>query len=89
MVKVPFNGFSAVEAIKLSRGVGVTVSDDQILEAIKRLGKEGVFAEPASAAAYAALDEIDYEEDEKIALIITGSGLKDPEAALRGKRTGS
>ena len=85
MVKVPFNGYSAIEAINLSKGTGVTVSDDQILDAIKRLGKEGVFAEPASAAAYAALDEIDRREDERIVLIITGSGLKDPAAALRGK----
>ena len=51
------------------------------LKAIKKLGKEVVFAEPAYTATYAALDEIDYEEDEKIALMITGSGLKDPEAA--------
>ncbi len=89
MVKVPFNGRSAIEAIDLSGGVGVTVTDDQIVEAIKKLGKEGVFAEPASAAAYAALEEIDYRDDENIALIITGSGLKDPEAALRGRRLGS
>jgi threonine synthase len=31
------------------------------------------------------LDEIDRREDERIVLIITGSGLKDPAAALRGK----
>lgn len=80
MVKVPFNGPSAIEAIKLSKGEGVTVTDDQIVEAIETLGKEGVFAEPASAAAFAALDEIEYDNDERITLIITGSGLKDPSA---------
>jgi threonine synthase len=83
MVKVPFNGYSAIEAIKKSGGFGVTVTDHQILRAIKDLGREGVFAEPASAAAYAALEEFEYRSDERIALMITGSGLKDPAAVLK------
>lgn len=83
MVKLPFNGYSAIEAIKKSGGIGVTVTDHQILRAIKDLGREGVFAEPASAAAYAALEEFDYRRDERIALMITGSGLKDPAAVLK------
>ena len=57
-----------------------------MIKAIKELGKEGVFAEAASAATLAALDKIDYEEDEDIALIITGSGLKDATAIVRNKK---
>jgi threonine synthase len=83
MVKVPFNGYSAIEAINLSKGTGVTVTDDQIVSAIKTLGKEGVFAEPAAAAAYAALEEISVKKEDRIALIITGSGLKDPDVVLK------
>ncbi len=82
MVKSPFNGISAIKAMDDSGGMGVTVSDHQIHEGIKKLGAEGVFAEPASAAAIAALEKIDHRKDEKIVLIITGSGLKDATAIL-------
>ncbi|MFP4196879.1 MAG: threonine synthase [Methanomassiliicoccales archaeon] len=79
-VKVPFNGRSAIEAIESSGGQAVTVTDDQIKSAIRKLGEEGVFAEPASAAAMAALEELPYDERKRIVLVITGSGLKDPDA---------
>jgi threonine synthase len=86
MVKTPFNGYTALKAIDESGGEAVKVSDVSIIRAIKELGREGVFAEPASAAALAALKHVDYRKDEKIVLIITGSGLKDPSAVMkRGK----
>jgi threonine synthase len=83
MVKAPYNGFTAIRAINHSGGEGVTVTDDQIIEAAKELGREGIFAEPASAAALAALHKIEHRREEKIVLIITGSGLKDPMAVLK------
>jgi threonine synthase len=83
MVKTPFNGYSAIEAMDRSGGYGVTVTDHQIVQAIRTLGREGIFAEPAAAAAMAALDEVDRRPDDRIALIITGSGLKDPSVVLR------
>lgn len=83
LVKTPFNGHSAIDAMNRSYGFGVTVTDHQIFQAIKLLGHEGIFAEPAAAAAMAALDVIDRRKDERLALIITGSGLKDPSVVLR------
>jgi threonine synthase len=83
LVKSPFNGLSAIDAMRRSGGYGVTVTDHQIVNAIRELGHEGVFAEPAAAAAMAALDVVDKAPDGRTALIITGSGLKDPSAVLR------
>ncbi|HUV25026.1 MAG TPA: threonine synthase [Methanomassiliicoccales archaeon] len=79
-VKVPFNGYTALDSIKSSKGRGVVVDDHEILQAMKDLGKEGVFAEPSSAASLAALPKIDMRSDDRVVLVITGSGLKDPEA---------
>lgn len=83
LVRVPFNGLSAIEAMRRSGGFGVTVTDHQILQAIRALGREGIFAEPAAAASMAALEQIEIRGDERVALLITGSGLKDPTVLLR------
>lgn len=83
LVKTPFNGLSAIDALNRSGGYGVTVTDHQIVQAIKVLGREGIFAEPAAAAPMAALEQVDHRPDDRIALIITGSGLKDPSVVLR------
>jgi threonine synthase len=79
-VKVPFNGETAIQAMDLSNGAGVVVDDHQMLRAMKELGQEGVFAEPSSAAALAALDGLDRSPDDRVVMVITGSGLKDPDA---------
>jgi len=83
MVKVPFNAYSALDAIKRSGGEAISVSERAIIDSIKVLGKEGVFAEPASAAAAAAMQLMKVEKEEKIVLVITGSGLKDPNAQFK------
>ncbi|MEM0372679.1 MAG: threonine synthase [archaeon] len=84
MVKVPYNGYTAIDAVNHSGGECVRVNDHQITQAIKELGREGVFAEPAAAASLAGLKKIDYEKDERVVLIISGSGLKDPTALIKG-----
>jgi threonine synthase len=83
LVKAPFNGLSAIDAMNGSGGYGVTVTDHQLMQAIQALGREGIFAEPAAAASMAALEQIDRKPDDRTALMITGSGLKDPTAVLR------
>ncbi len=83
MVKVPFNAYSALDAIRRSGGEAVSVNDEAIIAAIKTLGKEGVFAEPASAAAAAAMQSMKTRKDETTVLVITGSGLKDPAAQFK------
>lgn len=87
-VAQPRNGLMAIRDIRASGGFAVAVSDDEILSAIKELASvAGVFAEPAAAASFAGLkrllreDRIDKEE--RVVLLVTGSGLKDVESAMR------
>ena len=85
-VDLPRDGARAVRAAKETGGTYVNVSDDEILKAIAELGKVGVFAEPAGAAAYAgvarAISNGAVGSEDPILVINTGSGLKDIRAAM-------
>ena len=88
VVEAPRNARLALRRIRQSGGGGVAVSDDAIVAAIARLaGLTGVFAEPAAAASLAglesALDAGLVERDERVVLLVTGTGLKDRDAAAR------
>jgi threonine synthase len=86
-VDLPRDGVRALRAARESGGTYLTVSDDDILRAIAELGRVGIFAEPAGAAAYAGLvqavsDGVVGSED-PILVLNTGSGLKDIRAAMQ------
>jgi threonine synthase len=88
VVGAPRNAILCLREVRASNGAGVIVSDDAILAAIPRLASlTGVFAEPAAAAAFAGLETALAEglvnRDERVVLLITGSGLKDVAAAKR------
>jgi threonine synthase len=69
--------------MRASRGAIRAVSDDEILSAYRLLAAtEGVFCEPASAAAVAGLLKYGADGAERIACVLTGHGLKDPDVAL-------
>ncbi len=84
----PANWEKAVRARDESGGVIETVTDEEILEAYKLLAaEEGVFGEPASAASVAGLmkkvrEGMDFST-KQVVCVITGTGLKDPDTALR------
>jgi len=66
----------------------MTVTDDEILEAMAALGRAtGIFAEPAGATAFAGLTKAVSEgtvaSDETVVVLMTGSGLKDTDSAMR------
>jgi threonine synthase len=87
-VQAPRNAMLAITRILQSGGGAVTVTDDEIVGAIATLARTtGVFAEPAGAAALAglvrALEEGTIDRDERVVLLVTGSGLKDVPAAAR------
>ena len=87
-VEAPRNALLCLREVRASGGSGVIVNDEDILAAIPRLaGLTGVFAEPAAAAALAGLEtalaEGLVDRDERVVLMITGSGLKDVAAAER------
>ena len=71
-----------------SGGMIASVTDTEILAAQVRLaGSEGLFCEPASAAPLALLFRLVQEgridKDATTVVVLTGSGLKDPDAALK------
>ncbi len=82
-VKEPFNGWTAIDAVNESKGFFCSVTDNQILRAMKKLAAEGIFAEPASAATLAAVEKEIGRTDERIVLLVTGHGLKQPAAYAR------
>jgi threonine synthase len=68
------------------------VSDDAILAAQRRIANEaGVFAEPASATPIAGLAQLHAQgglpRGGVVVAVLTGNGLKDPDAALRAAGT--
>ena len=88
----PASWKQACAAIAESHGAIDIVNDEEILEAQSWLAKhEGIFVEPASAAAVAGLfkccesDQAAYSfrnipEASRIVCTVTGHGLKDPDA---------
>ncbi len=83
----PASWKGAITARDESGGAIMAVSDEEILEAYRRLAAdEGVFCEPASAASVAGLvaqARAGVSLEGLIAVcVITGSGLKDPDTAL-------
>ena len=86
-VDLPRDGLRALNRVRQSDGFYITVSDEQILAAIPKLGSAGIFVEPAAAAAYAGLVqslETNQIDPTTPALVLaTGSGLKDIKAAMQ------
>jgi threonine synthase len=73
----------AMDAMTSSHGAVRAVTDAQILDAYRFLAaREGVFCEPASAASVAGLLTHGAGDAQRIACVLTGHGLKDPDTAL-------
>jgi threonine synthase len=72
-----------VEAIRRSDGAATTVSEDQVRVAVRKLALRGLYAEPTSSVAVAALDQFladgTIRSDETTVVILTGAGLKSAE----------
>ena len=84
----PASWEGATSARDESGGMIAAVTDTEILAAQIRLANsEGLFAEPASAAPLALLVRLvrdgKVDRDGVTVVVLTGSGLKDPDAALK------
>lgn len=84
----PASWEGATSARDESGGMIAAVTDTEILSAqITLANSEGLFAEPASAAPLALLFRLvrdgRIEKDSTTVVVLTGSGLKDPDAALK------
>ena len=87
-VGVPRNADKALAAIRESQGVVVNVSDEEILAAMRLLGRTcGVFGEPAGVTGTAgvrkALELSLIDPDSSVVSVVTGNGLKDTANGIR------
>lgn len=83
---VPRDRAKALRAVRETSGAFVSVTDAEIIAAIPKLARlTGVFTEPACAAVYAgaqrAVELGLLRRDERVALLLTGNGLKDVKRA--------
>ena len=87
-VGVPRNADKALNAVRESGGIAVNVSDEEILEAMRLLGRtQGVFGEPAGVTGTAgvkkALELGLIDPDSTVVSIVTGNGLKDVQNGIK------
>jgi len=83
----PVNLSKALRALDAMNGVVRHVDDDTILDHKAMVGRFGYSCEPASAATVAGLhllrDEGVIGREERVVCILTGHGLKDPDATVK------
>ena len=87
-VGVPRNADKALNAVRGSGGIAVNVSDEEILDSMRLLGRtQGVFGEPAGVTGTAgvkkALELGLIDPDSTVVSIVTGNGLKDVANGIR------
>jgi threonine synthase len=87
----PWDGDAAMTGVKTTGGTGVSVGDREILGSVKELAAyEGIFAEPSGAAGLAGLERLlsegDIKRSDRVAVLVTGSGLKEPDRAMEMTR---
>lgn len=87
-VGTPRNWRKALRAVAESGGRWLTVTDEEILEAMRTLGAQaGVFAEPAGATAFAGVTKAAQMgligSDDRVCAVVSGNGLKDVANAVR------
>ena len=80
--------YQAVDILRQSRGVAVKVEDDALMRWQRTLAeKDGLYVEPSSAAALAALESLRNNSvigpNDQVVVLLTASGLKDPAATER------
>ena len=88
----PWDGDAGLLALKETSGLAEKVSDLEILEAQRLLAStEGIFAEPTGVAALAGLVRLVerdiVKKDDAVILLVTGHGLKDPQAVTTQFKT--
>lgn len=79
-IKSPLRLRQIIAALRESAGGTVAVREQEIVAALKRLARHGLFAEPTSASAAAALDHLidtgTIKSGDCTVVILTGTGLK-------------
>ncbi len=86
-VPMPLDAEKALYAIGQTHGRALAISEQQIMESQRELSSvESIFVEPSSALSWAAAKRMAQEgiirEEDTVALMFTGHGLKDPKSVL-------
>ncbi len=81
----PVDFQKVLEAKEESDGMAITVSENEILSALREMAVvEGHFTEPASALPLAAfIKQVDQFKDQKCLFALTGTGLKDTKVVTK------
>ncbi|TEU10687.1 MAG: threonine synthase [Anaerolineales bacterium] len=87
-VGIPRDRLKALRAVRDTEGEYITVSDDEILEAMRVLARgAAVFGEPAGVTGFAGLQKMVRQgrisPKERIVVLVTGNGLKDVGSAIK------
>lgn len=81
----PVRGRQIVEAVKISGGMFITVSEEEIEQSLIQMCRQGAYIEPTSAATTAGVSKYlnHMQRDERIVTVFTGHGLKSTEKMLK------
>lgn len=84
----PIDAAKVFTALADSKGLAISVTDDEILSAQQELARfEALYVEPSSATAIAALEKLTtagkIKKSNIVVCIATGAGLKDPATTLK------
>jgi threonine synthase len=90
-IGAPRSWEKAIRELDASKGVALSVTDDEIMAAKAAIDNAGIGCEPASAASLAGARVLTREgvmkKTDRVVAVLTGHVLKDPEAALRSGRS--
>jgi len=79
-IKHPMRLREIIGALRESNGGTIALMEEEIVAALRRLARQGLFAEPTSASAAAALEKLSkvgtIAASETTVVILTGNGLK-------------
>jgi threonine synthase len=79
-IRRPLRLREMIMALRETGGGTVAIPEDGIVSALKRLARQGLFVEPTSATAVAAMDNLInrqvINEKERTVVLITGTGIK-------------
>jgi threonine synthase len=75
-VRDPLRGSAIINECNRQRDIILAIEEERIIPCRDELARRGVYVEPTSALAWAALEEIAGKVPEPIVLVLSGSGMK-------------